>query len=97
MNDIFNKRLTVSDNVIASPVGDETVILDLKTSAYLGFNPVGTRIWELLKEGLAPADICDRMADDFDVSHEVLEVDVRHFLGELKAREIVVEPDRSDN
>lgn len=97
MSDDMDKRLAPSGDAIASAVGDETVILQLKNGAYFGLDAVGTRIWELLKEGTAPADICARMADEYDVAPDVIEADVRRLLGELEANELIAEPDRPDD
>ena len=97
MSDIFDKKLAPSGDAIASPVGDETVILQLKNGAYFGLDAVGTRIWELLKEGHDPAAICEQMAGEYDVAPEVLEADVRRLLGELEANEIVAETGRADD
>ena len=97
MSDKFDKKLAPSDDAIASAVGDETVILQLKNGAYFGLDAVGTRIWALLKEGHSAAAICSQMADEYDVAPEVLEADVRRLLGELEANEIVAEPGRADD
>lgn len=97
MSDIFEKKLAPSGDAIASPVGDETVILQLKNGAYFGLDAVGTRIWELLKEGHDPAAICATMGQEYDVAPDVLEADVRRLLAELEATEIVTESGRADD
>ena len=97
MSDDFDKKLAPSGDAIASPVGDETVILQLKNGAYFGLDAVGTRIWELLKEGRSTAAICAQMAGEYDVAPDVLETDVRRLLADLKANEIVVEADSEDD
>ena len=97
MSDKFDKRLAPSGDAIASAVGDETVILQLKNGAYFGLDAVGTRIWELLKEGLSPTAICARMEQEYDVAPDVLEADVRRLLGELEANEIVAEQGRAEH
>ena len=97
MGDIFDKKLAPSGEAIASAVGNETVILQLKNGAYFGLDAVGTRIWELLKEGCSPAAICARMGDEFDVAPEVLEADVRRLLAELEGNEIVCDIGRADD
>lgn len=89
MSDIFDKKLAPSGDAIASPVGDETVILQLKNGAYFGLDAIGTQIWEMLKDGVAPAAICARLGEEYDVAPEVLEADVRRLLEELEANEIV--------
>ena len=35
---------------VSCPLGEEAAILNLKNSVYYGMNPVGARVWELLKQ-----------------------------------------------
>ena len=89
MSDIFTKPLAPSPDAVESSVGDETVLLHLKSGTYCGLDPMGTRIWALLKEGLTPAEICTRIAAEHDVDLETVEADTRQFLGDLEANDIV--------
>ena len=91
MTDIFAHRLAPSPDAVESRVGDETVILHLKNSTYYGLDPVGTRIWALLKEGLPPTEICGRIADEYGVARDVAEADARKFLDDLKSNGIIEE------
>ena len=91
MTDILQRRFKTSEDAAESPVGDETVILHLKNSTYYGLDAVGTRIWGLLKEGLAPDAICKLLAAEYDVSQEVIEADARRFLQELEAQNMIVD------
>ncbi len=91
MSEKFGRRLIPSGDAVASPVGDETIILQLKNGTYFGLDPVGTRVWQLLNEGLSPAAICVRLGEEFDATPDVLEADVRRFLVELEASEIIAE------
>ena len=67
------------------------MILHLKSGTYFGLDPMGTRIWAMLKEGEAPAAICARLTQEFEVAADVAEADVRRFLGELKANDILID------
>ena len=89
MADILTDHLRPSPDAVESAVGDETVILHLKSGTYFGLDPMGTRIWAMLKEGVRIADISKRLTEEFDVSQDVAEADARRFLGELKANGIV--------
>jgi hypothetical protein len=91
MTDILQRRLSPSDDAVESAVGDETVILHLKNGTYYGLDAVGTRIWSLLKEGLTPTDICERLAQEYEVAGDVIEADARKFLTDLAAQDIVVD------
>ena len=91
MTDILQRRLAPSDDAVESAVGDETVILHLINGTYYGLDAVGTRIWALLKDGVAMPDICQRLADDYEVELATIEADARKFLTDLEAQGIVVD------
>jgi len=91
MTDILHRPLAPSPDSVESAVGDETIILHLRNGTYFGLDAMGTRIWSLLKDGMAPAAICERIAVDCGTDREVVEEDVREFLGDLEANDIVVE------
>ena len=80
---------TVSDDVIESPVGDEIIMLHLGNSTYYGLDPVGVRVWSLLKEGQAPDAIRDALAREYGVEPEIIARDVARFLDELEANGMV--------
>ena len=91
MNDILHRPLAPSADAVESAVGDETIILHLKNGTYFGLDTMGTRIWTLLKDGMEPAAICDRLVADYGTDRDTVEADVRQFLGDLEANDIVVE------
>ena len=88
--DILDCPLIPSDQAIESSVGDETVLLNLANGTYYGLDPVGTRIWALLKEGLSPAEIAPLLVMEYEVETEVIENDLRRFLTDLQTHGIVV-------
>jgi len=54
-------------------------------------NPVGSRILELLESGSAEAEIVDVISREFGTSREIVENDVREFIGSLKEHKLVAE------
>jgi hypothetical protein len=91
VNDILSRKLTPSSDAVESPVGDETIILHLVNGAYYGLDPVGTRIWALLKDGIAMPDICRLLAEEYGIDLPTIEADARKFLGDLEAHGILVD------
>jgi hypothetical protein len=81
--------LTLSPDAMAREVGGETVILHLGSGTYFGLDEVGTRIWQLLAEGLTPAAVCDRLVEEYEVERAVLERDLEALIGELVEHELV--------
>ena len=91
MSDIFERHLIPSPDAATSAVGDETVILNLANGTYYGLDPVGTRIWRLITDGVAMSEVCRRLADDYEVDIATIEADARHFLIDLEAQGIMVD------
>jgi len=52
-------------------------------------NLVGSRILELLKSGANEADITQTISVEFDVSHQLVEADVREFIATLEKHGLV--------
>ena len=90
MTDILTRRLTPSPDAAESAVGDETVILHLVNGTYYGLDPVGTRIWGMVKQGTSTPEICATLAAEYDIDLATIEADARRFLTDLEAQEILV-------
>jgi hypothetical protein len=82
-------KITISPDAIARRVGDETVILQLRSGTYFGLDSVGARIWQLLEEGKSPTEICNVMLDEYDVLPETLERDIMALIKNLLAQDLV--------
>jgi hypothetical protein len=78
-----NRTITVATHVTFQQVGDETVLLNLASGHYFGLNLVGTRIWQLLTEGHARAEICNTIAAEFSAPRADIERDTDALLKSL--------------
>lgn len=85
----LSETVTISNDVLAREVGDETVILDLANGRYFGLGPVGARIWQLLTEGVSPSGVRDLLVAEFEVPPEQAEADLVRLLGELQEQGLV--------
>jgi hypothetical protein len=83
-------RVRIPEHVMRREVGDESVMLDLEKGTYFGLDPVGTRVWQMLAEGKAPAEIPGALAEEFDAPRERIEEDVIRLLGELLAQGLLI-------
>jgi hypothetical protein len=64
-------------------VGNEAVLLDLKTERYLGLDGVSSRIWQVLTAGGTLQAAYDTLLAEFDVDPERLRADLQEFTQEL--------------
>lgn len=89
--------ITTEDNVIAPGIRetaseDGAVLLDIEQGICFSLNPVGLKIWELLKKGCSVDQIADALAQDFPVSRSQLLSDVVEFLQALEAKRLIRRP-----
>jgi hypothetical protein len=88
----MHATLPLSPDAMAREVGGELVILHLGSGTYFGLDEVGTRIWQLLGEGLTPAAVCDRLEGEYDVPRETLERDFLALIDDLREHDLVGRP-----
>ena len=79
----------VSSRQISCPLGDESAILNMKNSVYYGMNPVGTSIWNLLKEPKTIAEIRDTIVSEYDVDEERCERDLFTLLEQMRSEGLI--------
>ena len=79
------RRLRISPDAMESRVGDETVILHLGNDTYFGLDALGTRIWEMLRDGHDLAAILDHIATAYQAARSTVEADLRLFIEDLIA------------
>lgn len=89
--DILSRRIVPVADAAESFVGDETIILHLRSGIYFGLDATGTKVWKLLKQGLTPTEICKRLTEEHDADRETVEADVRHFLTELQTHQMIAD------
>jgi coenzyme PQQ synthesis protein D (PqqD) len=79
----FSTRVTSSPDVVFQTVGDEAVLLNMKTSLYLGLNAVGTRMWITLTSADSIETAFESLLAEFDVPAEQLRKDLEEFIARL--------------
>ena len=83
----ITRRTTVvaSADQVSSQVAGEAIVLSLRTGMYYGLAHVGLRVWELTREPIVVADLCEVIGREYDVERERCEQDVLALLRELAA------------
>ena len=80
---VFTKRVRPARDVLYQKVADESVILNLSTEKYHGFDAVGTRMWEVLTNADSIQQASDELCDEYEVDRERLERDLQGFVSRL--------------
>lgn len=90
MNEVAQSTVFVrSEDMLASDMDGEVVMMSIERGEYYGLNTVGTRIWQALEQPVTVAEIVAMICADFEVEREPCERDVRAFLEDCRARSMV--------
>jgi hypothetical protein len=79
----FSQRVTVAPDVLFRVVGDEAVLLNLKTEKYLGLDATGTRMWTVLNDAPSVRAAYDILLNEYEVTPDQLRQDLDAFLSKL--------------
>jgi len=71
-------------------VGEESVLLHLKSETYLGLDPVGTRMWTLLTQSNSIQSAYETLLAEYEVDGRELSRDLEDFVGKLIENDLVV-------
>ena len=85
----FSLRVSVAPDVMFRVVGDESVLLDLKSENYLGLDAMGTRMWTVLTESPSIQAAYDTLRMEYDVESDDLRHDLQEFLSRLQENELI--------
>lgn len=91
MNEVpFGSRMVVATkDQVSCDLGSESAILNLKDGTYYGLNPMGSFIWNLIKEPKELGEIRDLILKEYDVEPEICERDIQKFLNDLSAQGLI--------
>ena len=89
MSSEFSSRVTTAPDVMVRIIGDEAVILNLKSELYLRLNPVGTRFWTVLHDAPSIQAAYESLLAEFDVAPTRLREDLNQLLGQLLEQRLV--------
>ena len=68
---------------------DGAVLLDIEQGICFSLNPVGLKIWDLLKKNTSLDQIVDALVTEFQVPREQLRSDALEFIDALRAKHLL--------
>lgn len=82
-------RLRVNPAVTSQRIGDDAVLIDLRTNEIYEMNLTAARMWQLLGEGVEVDDIERRLEAEFEIEREELHRQIDSFLATLLDAKLV--------
>jgi hypothetical protein len=83
-------RVAVAPDVMFRAVGEEAVLLQLKSETYLGLDPVGARMWTLLTESESIESAYQALLGEYEVDGRQLRRDLEDFINKLVENNLVL-------
>jgi len=74
---------------VSCDLAGEAAILNIKSGVYYGLDPVGARIWNLMQEPRAVAEIQNAITSEYDVEPERCARDLVDLLEKLLAEGLI--------
>ena len=84
-----NTCIVLSSEQVSCDLDGEAAIVNLKNGVYYGLDPVGARVWNLLRTPITFAQLLDALLSVYAVERLTLESDIRKFLNQLAEQELV--------
>jgi hypothetical protein len=84
-----SSRLVLSKDQVSCDLAGEAAIVNLKNGVYYGLDPVGARVWNLMRAPVTFAQLLDSLLGEFEVERLTLESDIRDFVTELADQGLV--------
>jgi hypothetical protein len=88
-------ELAIAPGVREVASEDGAVLLDVEQGVCFSLNPVGLKIWELLKKGCSLEQIADALGQEFPVSRPQIVSDAGEFILALEAKQLIRRPNHT--
>ncbi|WP_017258232.1 PqqD family protein [Pedobacter arcticus] len=85
----LSKKIIPSENAVVQEMGEDIVILNLKTEHFYELKEVGKRIWELLSENHSYTLTFEAIKGEYEVSSEQLHTDMERIINGLIKAELI--------
>ena len=85
----FAAKIVVPSDTLINVIGEEAVLLNLKSEQYFGLDPIGTRMWQVLTASKSIQSAFDTLLAEYEVTTDVLRRDLTDLLEKLLAHGLV--------
>jgi hypothetical protein len=85
----FSDSLVVPPDVMYHVVGEESVLLNLKTTVYFGADSVATQMWMTLTRTATIQEAFESLLGEYDVAPKKLHADVEQFIQQLIDHQLI--------
>lgn len=88
---VNDRGIKIAKGVIESLTQDGAVLVDIEQGLCFAVNPVGARIWQMVKDGRCVDQIADAFEQEFPLPRTQLLGDISAFLKQLERLRLIGE------
>ena len=81
--------VSIASDQLVSRLGDEIIVLNMKSGVYYGLDAVGVRVWELTQSPQTIKSIQEALTAEFDVDADQCRRDLVELLDNLRTEGLV--------
>jgi hypothetical protein len=85
-----------AEDVIATELDGEAVVMSIARGQCYGFDAIGTRIWSLIEHAMPVSEVCAKLVDEYDVDLGTCRRDVTRLLADLARERLILIGDDQD-
>lgn len=89
MSETGSTRFRPSPDAVAERLGDELVLIHMKTDRIFALNGTGARVWELLSTGHDVVEIQRRVLQEFEAAEAALAIDIQDLIASLQTEQLI--------
>jgi hypothetical protein len=89
MNSVNFSRITIAPGVRETASEDGAVLLDIEQGICFSINPVGLKIWRMLKQRFSLDQMADMLEEEFHAPRPELIADICHFVSQLETKRLI--------
>lgn len=84
------RRFRSSPDTVVERLGDELVLIHMKTDRMFLLKGTGARIWELLSTGYELVKIQQQLSKEFEATEAELATDIHDLVASLRAEQLII-------
>lgn len=84
-----SSKIVVSNEVVSCDLDGETAMLNMENGVYYGLNPMGTRIWELIKKPITIQEIMNKILEEYEVDEDTCYDDLTELIEQMLENKLV--------
>jgi Coenzyme PQQ synthesis protein D (PqqD) len=85
-----NTRIARNENLLVTPVHNETLMMEVASERYYGLDAIGSAIWRRIDTPRTFGALVDDLAKEFAAERDTIARDVAAFLATMAEHNIVV-------